>query len=83
MATAIPHLWQVVLLLALSQAVVLVVACRTDVLMQTVAPCPTWTGRIGESSQHGWLWRISEECHVRELEAKAQGWLFAVEHAVV
>lgn len=79
MAAAIPQLWQVVLLLALSQAVVLVVACRTDV--QTVAPSPSRTGRIGESSQHGWLGRISEECNVRELQAKPQGW--AVERAVV
>lgn len=39
-------LWQIVLLFALSQAVVLVVACRTDVLVQTVAPCLSWTGRI-------------------------------------
>lgn len=83
MAAAIPQLWQVVLLLALSQAVALVVAWRTDVLVQTIAPCPSWTGRIWESSQHGWLGRTSEECQVRGLEAKAQGWLFAVESAVV
>lgn len=83
MAAAIHQPWQVVLLLALGQAMVLVVACRTDVLLQTIAPCPSWSGRIGEPSQHGCLGRINEECHVRGLEAKAQGWLFAVGHAVV
>lgn len=48
MAAAIPQLWQVVLLLALSQAMVLVVVCRTDVLVQAVAPCPSilnWQNR--------------------------------------